>query len=85
MSREWKGVIEMEIVQADVTRRSRPVLVRLTPETFNWLSALSERAGGGVATTIRSIIEAAKADGVSVVGNETDEPPRRRRRKAEAA
>ena len=77
----------MEILQADITKRSRPVLVRLTPETFDWLQTLSERAGGGIATTIRSILEAARADGVSVVGNREpmDEPARRRRRKAEAA
>jgi predicted DNA-binding protein len=77
----------MEILEANITKRSRPVLVRLTPETYSWLNGLSERAGGGIATTIRSILEAARQDGVSVVGSAeaTEEPPRRRRRKAEVA
>jgi predicted DNA-binding protein len=56
----------MEILQAEINKRSRPVLVRLTPEVYEWLSKLSDKAGGGIATTIRSILEAARADGVSV-------------------
>lgn len=77
----------MEILQADVSKRSRPILVRLTPETYEWLETLSEQAGGGVATTVRSILEAARADGVSVVASseELDAQPRRRRRKQAAA
>jgi predicted DNA-binding protein len=75
----------MEILQADISKRSRPVLVRLTPEIHEWLLNLSEKAGGGIATTIRSILEAAHRDGVSVVSaleDEEDEEPRRRRRSA---
>jgi hypothetical protein len=73
----------MEILQADISKRSRPVLVRLTPEIHGWLLDLSGKAGGGIATTIRSILEAAHRDGVSVVAaldDEDEDEPRRRRR-----
>jgi predicted DNA-binding protein len=66
----------MEIVENYVERRSKPVLVRLTPEIYNWLGDLAEEAGGGVATTIRSILEAAKDEGVSVI---TDNPVKRKK------
>jgi len=61
----------MEIAQAETNRRDRPVLVRLTSKTYDWLSSLSEQAGGGIATTIRSILEAAQKEGVEVSDPDT--------------
>jgi hypothetical protein len=60
--------ILMKIPQADVTIRNKPVLVRLTSETYEWLTELAARAGGGIATTIRNVLEAAQEEGVEVEG-----------------
>jgi len=65
----------MEIDRANTAIRNKPVLVRLTTDTYDWLTELSAKAGGGVATTIRSILESAKREGVEIVGgDEPDEP-----------
>jgi len=65
----------MEIAETTPNRRSKPVLVRLTPGIYDWLEDLATRAGGGVATTIRAILEAAQEEGVEVT---SEEYPRRR-------
>jgi len=65
----------MEIDRANTSIRNKPVLVRLTTDVYDWLTELSGKAGGGVATTIRSILESAKREGVEIVGDEDPNAP----------
>jgi predicted DNA-binding protein len=78
----------MNIVEAEANRRSIPILVRLTPPMHAKLMKLVEKAGGGIATTVRSIIEAALDEGVDVVAaplDDEDKHPIRRRRQPKEA
>jgi hypothetical protein len=65
-------VTGMDLLSANVQRRSRPILIRLTPDLYDRLIAVAENVGGGIATTCRAILEQALLEGVNVV-NSTDE------------
>ena len=62
----------MDLLNADVQRRSRPILIRLTPDLYERLTEVAQSVGGGIATTCRAILETALREGVNVV-NSTEE------------
>jgi len=75
----------MKIANADTNRRSVPIMVRLTPPMYDKLMAVCKQAGGGIGTTVRSILEEALTEGIDVVDSpiaaaEASAPPKRRRR-----
>jgi predicted DNA-binding protein len=77
----------MDLLNADVQRRSRPILIRLTPDLYERLTEVAQSVGGGIATTCRAILETALREGVNVV-NSTEEiraPKRGTKRRREDA
>lgn len=57
----------MNLLSENVQRRSRPILIRLTPDLYDRLIKVAEGVGGGIATTCRAILEQALQEGVNVV------------------
>lgn len=77
----------MDLLNADVQRRSRPILIRLTPDLHRRLVQVAQTVGSSMATTCRAILETALREGVNVINPEPEPPPpapRRRRARPEA-
>lgn len=62
----------MDLLNADVQRRSRPILIRLTPDLYKRLTEVAQNVGGGIATTCRAILETALKEGVNVVNSSAE-------------
>lgn len=62
----------MDLLNADVQRRSRPILIRLTPDLYARLTQVAQNVGGGIATTCRAILETALKEGVNVVNSSAE-------------
>jgi hypothetical protein len=68
----------MNLLKADVQRRSRPILIRLTPDLYDRLLIVANSAGAGMAPTCRAILETALNEGINVVDS-SDEIRRQRK------
>ena len=60
--------IDMRIESKIPSKRTVPVMIMITPEMRDQLKAIAERVGTdvGVATVMRSIVEKALAEGITV-------------------